>query len=183
MGGDAHSSLSQSLYERRVIMKAKTIQALTAAVLLAGSLNAAAEMKFGYVNPERVYTETQAAKRIEVRLQQEFGVQQQALIKLKQEGVALRDQLANSKNANERKRLEAQLAEKAQQYRVESARLAEEFNLVRNEEFAALQSNANMIIRNIAEKEKYDVIVQEAVFVTSRYDITDRVIQLLDAMK
>jgi len=50
-------------------------------------------------------------------------------------------------------------------------------------EFAALQNNANTVIRNIAEKEKYDLIVQEAVFVTQQYDITDRVIKLLDEMK
>lgn len=165
-------------------MKTNTIKALSAAILLASSLNAAAEMKFGYVNPERVYTETQAARRIEARLQQEFGAQQQALMKLQQDGINLRQQLSSSKlSSAERKRLEAQLSDKAQEYRVASARLAEDFNLVRNEEFAALQHNANTIIKDIAEKEHYDLIVQEAVFVTRKYDITDRVIRLLDEMK
>ncbi|ULJ60514.1 OmpH family outer membrane protein [Wielerella bovis] len=165
------------------MMKKQTIKMLSAAILLTSSLNVAAEMKLGYVNPERVYTETQAARRIEARLQQEFSAQQQALTKLQQEGIDLRTKIAQSKNANERKRLEAQLEEKAQQYRVASARLSEEFSLVRNEEFAALQNNANAIIKNIAEKEKYDLIVQEAVFVTRKYDITDRVIKLLDEIK
>ena len=75
------------------------------------------------------------------------------------------------------------MLETGTQYRIASARLAEEYNLRRNEEFAALQNNANAVIRNIAEKEKYDLIVQEAVFVTQQYDITDRVIKLLDEMK
>ena len=96
----------------------------------------------------------------------------------------MQKQLSDNKLSNsERKKLDAQLLEKGQQYRITATRLAEEYNLRRNEEFAALQDNANTIIKNIAEKEKYDLIVQEAVFVSRKYDITDRVIQLLDQLK
>lgn len=140
--------------------------------------------KFGYVNPERVYTETKTAQRIEASLQQEFSTQQQVLARLQQEGLALQQQLSNKQLSNsERKKLETQLVEKGQQYRLTAARLAEEYNLRRNEEFASLQNNANEIIKDIAEKEKYDLIVQEAVFVERKYDITDRVIKLLDQMQ
>lgn len=140
--------------------------------------------KLGYVNPERVYTETKTAQHIESNLQQEFASQQQVLAKLQQEGMALQQKLSNGKlSTAERKKLEAQLVEKGQQYRITAARLAEEYNLRRNEEFAALQNSANDIIKNIAEREKYDLIVQEAVFVSKKYDITDRVIKLLNESK
>ena len=78
---------------------------------------------------------------------------------------------------------ENKLLESAREYRIAAARLAEEYSLRRNEEFASLQRNANDIIKNIAETEKYDFIVQEAVFVNGKYDITDRVIKLLDAIQ
>ena len=160
---------------------------LICAVLFSGSLNVAnaeSVQKLGYVNPERVYTETQAAQRIEATLQQEFGAQQQKLNALQQQGIQLKQKLTRGKLSNAaRKQTEAKLLETGKQYRIASARLAEEYNLRRNAEFAALQNNANAVIRNIAEKEKYDLIVQEAVFVTQQYDITDRVIKLLDEMK
>ncbi|WP_038306158.1 OmpH family outer membrane protein [Kingella kingae] len=143
-----------------------------------------AEMKFGYVNPERVYTETQAAKRIEATLQREFGQQQKELSNMREAGLKLQQEVASGKlSATAQKEAEAKLLEAGQKYRVAAMRLTEEYSLRRNEEFAALQNNANSIIHNIAESEKFDLIVQEAVFVNGKYDITDRVIQLLDQMK
>ena len=103
---------------------------------------------------------------------------------MREAGLKLQQEVASGKlSATAQKEAEAKLLETGQKYRVAAMRLTEEYSLRRNEEFAALQSNANNIIRNIAESEKFDLIVQEAVFVNGRYDITDRVIQLLDQMK
>lgn len=167
----------------------KTTQKLIAAVLLSGSLLAAPAIaqgvqKFGYVNPERVYTETKTAQRIEADLQREFGGQQKQLQALQQQGISLQKKLQDNKLAKkERQQTETQLIDISRQYRALAVKLGEEYSLRRNEEFAALQNNANNIIKNIAEQEKYDLIVQEAVFVSRKYDITDRVIKLLDEMQ
>jgi outer membrane protein len=40
---------------------------------------------------------------------------------------------------------------------------------------------ANRVIRQIAEQEKYDIIFQDAVYANPRIDITERVIKSLDA--
>ncbi|MDO4433140.1 MAG: OmpH family outer membrane protein [Alysiella sp.] len=157
-----------------------------ALLLVSGSLVAHAQdaQKFGYVNPVRVYTETQKAKSIEASLQKEFGAQQKKLAQLQTQGIKLQEQLQSGKLTGDKaKETEAKLVDISRQYRVAAAQLAEEYNLRRNEEFAALQNNANHVIKNIAEQEKYDLIVQEAVFVSGKYDITDRVIRLLDNMK
>ncbi len=53
----------------------------------------------------------------------------------------------------------------------------EDFNRRRNEEFSAIVQKANAAIKTIAEKENYDLIVQDAVTVSPRVDITDKVIQ------
>ena len=55
----------------------------------------------------------------------------------------------------------------------------EDLNLRRNQELAALLERANKIIRQIAESEKYDLIIQEAVYRSPRVDITERVLKAL----
>lgn len=67
----------------------------------------AGNMKLGYVNAERVYSESRAAKRIELTLQKEFASQQQQLNQLKEQGVKLEQQLAsNNLKATDRRALE-----------------------------------------------------------------------------
>lgn len=159
-----------------------------AALLGFGLMNqaAAAEavQKIGFINTERVYLESKQAQRIQTTLEKEFRSRQDALQQLQQEGEKLEKSLSEGKlQGKEREAAAKRWGELVQQFRKKQAELAEDYNLRRNEEFAALQNNANTVIRNIAEKEKYDLIVQEAVFVTQQYDITDRVIKLLDEMK
>ncbi len=163
---------------------ARRTLALTVAGCLLSGTALAADIKLGYVNPERVYTETQAAQRIERTLQAEFGQQQQKLAAMQQAGIQLQQQVQSGKLRGAAQRnAENKLLEASREYRIAATRLAEEYSLRRNEEFASLQRNANDIIKNIAETEKYDFIVQEAVFVNGKYDITDRVIKLLDAIQ
>ena len=59
----------------------------------------------------------------------------------------------------------------------------EDLNQRRNEEFAQIQEKAQKIIRQIAEAEKYDLIVQEAVYFSVRLDITEKVIKQLNTMR
>lgn len=153
-------------------------QVLTSVLLLSGSLNAMAEnMKFGYVNAARVYSESQTAQQIEQNLQKEFANQQQKINALQQENNQIREKLVSgSLKANDKQKLETKLV----QNRMVVAKFLEDYNLRRNEEFAALQQNANAIVRRLAEQEHFDLIVQEAVFVRAQYDITERVIKLLD---
>lgn len=55
----------------------------------------------------------------------------------------------------------------------------EDFNRRRNEEFSSIVTKANEAIKRIAEQENYDLIIQDAVTVNPRIDITDKVIQSL----
>ena len=59
----------------------------------------------------------------------------------------------------------------------------EDLNQRRNEELAQVIEQANRVIRQLAEQEKYDIIFQEAVFANPRIDITDRVIKALEGSK
>jgi outer membrane protein len=55
----------------------------------------------------------------------------------------------------------------------------EDLNLRRNQELATLFERANRVIKQIAESEKYDLILQEAVYRNPRIDITDKVLKAL----
>ena len=55
----------------------------------------------------------------------------------------------------------------------------EDLNLRRNQELASLFERANRVIKQIADAENYDLIVQEAAYRSPRIDITDRVLKAL----
>lgn len=157
---------------------------LALGMVSANLAQAAGVQKLGYINAVRVYSESITAQAIEDTLQKEFGTQQQNLNAIQAEGIELQKRLSEGKlKGQELKAAEEKLLEISRHYRVAAAELAEEYNLRRHEEFAAMQNNANDIIRNIAQTEGFDLIIQEAVFVRGKFDITDRVIQLLDSKK
>ena len=71
-------------------------------------------------------------------------------------------------------------------FRKEQAELAEDYNLRRNEEFAALQQNANHVIVDLAKREGYDFILQDVIYVNrplrhyrQRYQSLKRTLTLL----
>ncbi len=146
--------------------------------------NAAAEgvQKIGFINAERLYQESRQAQGIQKTLEKEFSGKHKALQKIQQEGAALEKKLASGKLTEaERETTVRQLGELVQKFRLQQEKLAEEYNLRRNEEFAALQQNANRVIIDLAKKEGYDLILKDVIYVNSKYDITDRVIKAMNA--
>lgn len=158
-----------------------------AAMLLGCSLIApatAAEtlQKLGFINTERVYRESKQAQGIQQTLEKEFSGRQQALQQLQARGEAAEKALASERlQGSKREAAVKNLNELVRQYRMQQSQLAEEYNLRRNEEFAALQQNANRVIVELAKKEGYDLIIQDAVYVDGKFDITDSVIKALNA--
>nr|WP_253247058.1 OmpH family outer membrane protein [Neisseria dumasiana] len=146
--------------------------------------NAVAEgvQKLGFINTERVYQESKQAQRIQKTLEKEFDSRQKALDKIRKEGEAVEKKLASGKlSQSAHEDAVRELGELVQKFRLQQAQLAEEYNLRRNEEFAALQQNANRVIIDLAKKEGYDLILQDVIYVNSKYDITDSVIKALNA--
>ena len=56
----------------------------------------------------------------------------------------------------------------------------DEFNQRRNEEVLLLQSRAGRVIQQIAEKEKFDLVLYEFFYASPKVDITERVMKELD---
>ena len=154
------------------------------AIMLAGFAfgSGAAEMKIGFVNTERVFREAIPAKRAQQVLEREFSARNVELSKVEKQGRDLQQELERENvtmpEATRREK-ERQLADISRNFQRLQREIREDLNLRRNEELARLQERATRVINQIAEQEKFDLIIQEAVFASSRIDITDRVIRAL----
>lgn len=140
--------------------------------------------KLGFIDTSRVYQQSIQAQSIQKQLDQEFSTRQKKLQIMQNEGLKLKEAIESGKvPVNEREAKIKQMLEMDQRYKEAAAKLAEDYNLRRNEEFASLQQNANKVIIELARKEGYDLIIQDAIFVNSKFDITDAVIKALNAQK
>ena len=154
------------------------------AVLLASIAFAAnaVELKIGFVNTERVFREAAPAKRAQQKLEKEFAARNAELAKLEKQGRDLQTELERENVTipePQRREKERQLADISRNFQRTQREIREDLNLRRNEELASVQERATRIINQIAEQEKFDLILQEAVFASSKIDITDKVIRAL----
>ncbi len=82
---------------------------------------------------------------------------------------------------SERRTKEREFSELNREFQRKQREFREDLNLRQNEEMAAIFERANRVIRQIAEAEKFDLIVQEAVYFSPRIDITEKVIKALSS--
>ena len=161
------------------------VAAVGAATLgLAAAGASAQELKIGYVNSERVLREATPAKAAQTRLEAEFSKREKELSdqgarlkataeRLEKEGPTLAE--------TERARRQRELVEQDRDLQRRRREFQEDLTQRKNEELAAVVERANRVIKQIFEQEKYDVILQEAIFAGPRVDITEKVIKTLNA--
>jgi outer membrane protein len=158
----------------------RIVAAAVAALACSGA--PAADIKIGFVNTERVFREAAPAKRAQQVLEREFSTRNTELARIEKQGRDLTSELerdAGTLTEAQRAQKERQLAEVSRNFQRVQREIREDLNLRRNEELARVQERATRVINQIAEAEKFDLVVQEAVFAASRIDITDRVIRAL----
>ena len=156
--------------------------ALLLSLLLAALPATAADgLNLGYVDPERVYREATAAIKAQKRLEQEFASREAELAAMARRARDLKQALDSGKLAEaERKAKERDLLALDREFQGRQREFRQEFSQRRTEEFAAIQERANRVIREIARDERFDLILQDVVYVSPRFDITDRVLKALD---
>jgi outer membrane protein len=166
-------------------MSLKIVQLLVALPLLmtAGGSLAQVEGKIGFVNLDRILRDAAPAVRAQKKLEAEFQKREQELARTA-EGLK-RMQETLEKNAmtmsdSERAKREREFQETNREFQRKQRELREDFNQRRNEELSGILERANRAVRQIAEAEKFDIIFQEAVYASTRIDITDKVIRALD---
>jgi outer membrane protein len=142
----------------------------------------AADLKIGFVNIERIQRDSAPAKRAKERLEKEFATRKAELDRMQKQGRDIETTLqkeAVTLPEADRTAKERQLGQLTRDFQRMQREFREDLTLRQNEELASLQERANKVIAEIAEKEKFDLIVQEAVFASAKIDITDKVIKAL----
>lgn len=155
------------------------------AVLLLVALAATpamAELKLAFINTQRVMSESPQAKKASKKIEDEFLRREQELQQMSKSLKALQD--GQEKNAltmseGDRRAKEREISDLNRDLQRKQREFREDLNLRKNEEMASILERANKVIKQIAEAEKFDLIVQEAVYFSPRIDITDKVIKAL----
>lgn len=166
----------------------KTINfALAAAALAFAAINieAADPIKIGVVNLERVLREAVPAIKAQKKLEKEFAAREQELQKVGKQIKDLQTTLEKESvtmSESERRAKEQELARLNLDFQRMQREYREDANLRRNEELAFVFERANKVVQEIATAEKFDLILQDAVYISPRIDITDKVIKALAEM-
>jgi outer membrane protein len=146
----------------------------------------AQEFRLGFVSLDRIIKEAVPAKSAQAKLEQEFSKREKELqdIGTTLKGLVERLEreaptLAESQRASRQK----QLMEQDRDFQRKRREFQEDLNARRNEELQQVFARANQVVKQVAETEKYDLILQEAVYINPKHDITDKVIKVLNAGK
>ena len=146
----------------------------------------AADLKIGFIDADRINRESVPAERATKKLEKEFAPREQEMRKMETQIKNLQAQLEKdglTMSESDRRSKEAELGRQTREFQRLQREFREDLNLRRNEELASLFERANKVIRQIAEAEKFDLILQEAVYRSPRIDITDKVLKSLSADK
>ncbi len=142
--------------------------------------------KLGFVNTERILRDAAPAVRAQKKIEAEFKKRDEELARMAEQLRKLQDDLdrnAMTMSDSQRRSREREFAEMNRDFQRKQREFREDLNQRRNEELAQVVEQANRVIRQIAEQEKFDIIFQDAVFFSPRIDITDKVIKALDSAK
>ena len=142
----------------------------------------ATELKIGYVNTQRIFRDAPAAQKAAKKLEGEFSRRDQDLQRMAKQLQGLQENLEKNSVTmaeGDRRAKEKEFGELSREFQRKQREFREDLNLRQNEENAAVIEKANKAIKQIAETEKFDLILQDVVWVSPKLDVTDRVIKAL----
>ncbi|MEJ7807598.1 MAG: OmpH family outer membrane protein [Telluria sp.] len=142
-----------------------------------------APSRIGFVYTERLMTESRLAKAADAKIEAEFSKRQKAI----QETIARFKSLSDKYDGEaaslaepERTRRARELIDLDKDVQRTQREFREDLIQRKSEERASIAAKAYKLLEQIAEQEKLDIILQESIWVSSRIDLTDKVIKLLD---
>ena len=142
--------------------------------------------RIGFVNAERLFNEADSSKAAQNKLKQEFSgrerqlvAQADALKKAIEQFERDAPRLTEQQRVAQQQKLMTQDAD----FQRKRQEFQEDLNNRKNDELQRFIQKANRVIDQTARQEKYDVIIQDAAYINSRIDITDKVLRTLNAEK
>ena len=144
----------------------------------------AQEFKAGFVNTDRIFREANTAKTAQAKLEQEFSKREKELVDM---GNTLKsatekfEREAPTMAESQRVTRQRQLVDQDRDFQRKRREFQEDLGARKNEELGQVLERANKVVKQVAEAEKYDVILQEAVYINPKHDITDKVLKAMNA--
>ena len=160
--------------------------AIAALALGCTTLASAAELKIGFVNTDRIFKEASTAKAAQSKLEQEFSRREREVEALGAQLKSASEKLekdAPTLSDSQRVARQRQMVDLDREFQRKRREFQEDLAQRKNEELQLVLERANRVIRQVAETEKYDLILQEAVYVNPKHDITDKVLGGLNNAK
>ncbi|MBL0726753.1 OmpH family outer membrane protein [Piscinibacter sp. HJYY11] len=157
---------------------------LSAACLVVAACGAQAqELRVAYVNSDKVMRDALPAQAGWVKFEAEVSRREKEIneltSKLKAAATKLDRESPTLPDA-ERDRRQRELIDQDRELQRKQRAYREDLAQRRNDEMIALRERVLIAVRQIAEQERYDLVVQEAFHASPRIDITERVIKMLN---
>ena len=144
----------------------------------------AQEFKAGFLQTDRVIRESNTAKAAQAKLEQEFSRRDKEINDL---GNALKtatekfERDAPTLSESQRATRQRQVVDQDRDFQRKRREFQEDLNARRNEEMGQMSDRINKVVKQLAEQEKFDIILEQAVYINPKHDITDKVIKALNA--
>ncbi len=160
--------------------------ALTSFMLTVGTSLLAEDFKVGFINTYRIFREANTAKVAQTKLEQEFSKREKELVELGNSLKTNSEKLERdlpTLSETQRTTKQRQLADQDREFQRKRREFQEDLNARKNEELQLVLEKANKVVKQVAEAEKYDLILQEAVYINPKHDITEKVIKAINTGK
>ena len=179
------SSRGQSVKSaRRLASKSFWVATFGVALFAASVASAQSNLKIGVINVGKLLENAPQSKVVQDRLEKEFGPRQQAIIAKRQKMQSQQESFQKDSavmGEEERLNLERQIRDAQRDLQREENEYLEDFNARRNEEVGKLQKEVQQRVQAYASAQKYDLVLADAVYVSGAVDITQQVINALQA--
>ena len=134
----------------------------------------AEDFRIGFINTDRIFREANTAKIAQTKLEQEFSKREKDLVELGNSLKLNSEKLERDSptlSETQRSTRQRQLADQDREFQRKRREFQEDLNARKNEELQQVLEKANKVVKQVAESEKYDLILQEAVYINPKHDI------------
>ena len=165
-------------------MISKKLALIALALSIMGTAAFAQDSKIGYINTQRITTESAIAKAAQVKLEQEFSRRGKELGDLQASLKTFSDKFERdtpTMTESQRGSRQKEFAELNRDFQRKQREYQEDLNGRRNEELQQVLEKATKAVRVVADAEKYDLVIQEVVYSNTKHDITEKVLKILNS--
>lgn len=156
---------------------------LVSTLVVSASTVAAADLKVGYVQVDKILQEAPQTAESGKKLEKEFSPRTQDLDRMQKqikdmEASLDKDSLTIAET--DRRNRERDISNLKIEFQRKQRELREDVNLRKNEELGSLQDRINKAVTSVSETEGYDLVVYGGVaYASKKVDITDKVLKIL----